>query len=67
VEAPKGLTPNYANRLERYSGPIFLSHGEEDQVWTVECTRRLEARLRASGGDPEVHTLLRRRGASRQM
>jgi dipeptidyl aminopeptidase/acylaminoacyl peptidase len=51
----EGLTPTTPIELERYSGPVFLSHGEEDQVWTVECTRRLEARLRASGRDPEVH------------
>jgi pimeloyl-ACP methyl ester carboxylesterase len=51
----EGLTPTTPIELERYSGPIFLSHGDKDQVWTVECTRRLEARLRASGGDPEVH------------
>jgi dipeptidyl aminopeptidase/acylaminoacyl peptidase len=51
----EGLTPTTLIELERYSGPVFLSHGEEDQVWTVECTRRLEARLRASGRNPEVH------------
>jgi dipeptidyl aminopeptidase/acylaminoacyl peptidase len=49
------LTPTTPIELERYAGPIFLSHGEKDQVWTVECTRRLEALLRASGRDPEVH------------
>jgi len=49
------LTPTTPIELERYAGPIFLSHGEQDQVSTVECTRRLEARLRSSGRDPEVH------------
>jgi dipeptidyl aminopeptidase/acylaminoacyl peptidase len=49
------LTPTTPIELERYAGPVFLSHGEQDQVWTVDCTRRLEARLRASGRDPEVH------------
>jgi len=49
------LTPTTSIELERYAGPVFLSHGEQDQVWTVECTRRLESRLRASGRDPEVH------------
>lgn len=51
----EGLTPTTPIELERYSGPVFLSHGEADQVWTVECTRRLEARLRAAGRHPEVH------------
>jgi dipeptidyl aminopeptidase/acylaminoacyl peptidase len=49
------LTPTTPIELERYAGPVFLSHGEDDQVWSVECTRRLEHRLRSSGRDPEVH------------
>jgi dipeptidyl aminopeptidase/acylaminoacyl peptidase len=51
----EGLAPTTPIELERYTGPVFLSHGEADQVWTVECTRRLEARLRAAGRNPEVH------------
>jgi dipeptidyl aminopeptidase/acylaminoacyl peptidase len=49
------LTPTTPIELERYPGPVFLSHGEDDQVWSVDCTRRLERRLRSSGRDPEVH------------
>jgi dipeptidyl aminopeptidase/acylaminoacyl peptidase len=51
----EGLTPTTPIELERYSGPVLLSHGEDDRVWSVACTRRLEARLRASGRDPEIH------------
>lgn len=54
-DSSEGLTPTTPIELELYSGPVFLSHGEADLVWTVECTRRLEARLRAAGRDPEVH------------
>jgi dipeptidyl aminopeptidase/acylaminoacyl peptidase len=49
------LLPTTPIEIERYDGPIFLSHGEADQVWTVECTRRLETRLRNAGRAPEVH------------
>jgi dipeptidyl aminopeptidase/acylaminoacyl peptidase len=51
----EAMTPTTPIELERYSGPIFLSHGEDDRVWSVECTRRLEIRLRSSGRDPEVY------------
>jgi dipeptidyl aminopeptidase/acylaminoacyl peptidase len=51
----EGLFPTMPIELERYPGPVFLSHGEKDDLWTVECTRRLEARLRAAGRNPEVH------------
>lgn len=51
----EGLTPTTPIELERYCGPIFLDHGEDDQVWSVDCTRRLELRLKSSGRDPEVY------------
>jgi dienelactone hydrolase len=50
-----GLLPTTPIEVERYAGPVFLSHGEADQVWTVECTRRLETRLKAAGRSPEVY------------
>ncbi|MBV9248115.1 MAG: prolyl oligopeptidase family serine peptidase [Acetobacteraceae bacterium] len=49
------LKPTTPIEIERYAGPLYLSHGEADSVWTVECTRRLEARLRAAGREPEVY------------
>ena len=51
----EGLTPTTPIELERYAGPVFLSHGEDDKMYSVECTRRLEIRLRSSGRVPEVH------------
>lgn len=50
-----GLEPTRPIEIERYDGPLFLSHGEADPVWTVDCTRRLERRLREAGRTPEVH------------
>jgi dipeptidyl aminopeptidase/acylaminoacyl peptidase len=53
--ASDDLKPTTPIEVERYPGPLYLSHGEVDSVWSVECTRRLEARLRAAGREPEVH------------
>lgn len=50
-----GLKPATPIEIERYDGPLLISHGVEDKVWTVDCTRRLEARMRAAGREPEVH------------
>jgi dipeptidyl aminopeptidase/acylaminoacyl peptidase len=50
-----GLAPGDAIEIERYSGPLFISHGEADDVWPVERSRRLEARLKAAGRNPEIH------------
>jgi dipeptidyl aminopeptidase/acylaminoacyl peptidase len=43
--------------LERYEGPVFLSHGRRDMVWPSSHTEELEARLRAAKRDVEVHYL----------
>jgi dipeptidyl aminopeptidase/acylaminoacyl peptidase len=48
------LLPTTPIEIERFPGALFLSHGTDDQVWSVEMTRRLEARLRRKGRDPEV-------------
>lgn len=49
------LKPTTPIEIKRYSGPVFISHGEADDVWSVECTRRLEARLKAANRNPEVY------------
>ena len=51
------LQPTTPIEIEQYDGPLFLSHGEDDRVWTVECTKRLEQRLINAGKSPEVHVL----------
>lgn len=50
-----GFVPTTPIEVERYAGPILLAQGTEDEVWSSEMTRRLEARLRAGGRHPEVH------------
>lgn len=49
------LKPTTPIEIERYQGPVFLSHGTEDRVWDVAMTRRLEKRLLSSGRPAEVH------------
>jgi dipeptidyl aminopeptidase/acylaminoacyl peptidase len=41
--------------IERFDGPLFLSHGTRDATWSVEMTRRLWERLKQHGRTPEVH------------
>ena len=50
-----GIMPGTPIKIENYEGPLFLSHGTEDMMWSCEMTRRIEKRLRASGRSPEVH------------
>lgn len=49
------LLPTTPIEIERYPGPLFLSHGTADRVWSVDMTRRLVARLERHGRTPEVH------------
>lgn len=50
-----GLMPGTPIAIERYSGPLMISHGEDDDVWSVDRTRQLEARLKEAGRTPFVH------------
>lgn len=49
------LKPGQHIEIERFDGPLFISHGEDDDVWSVDRSRRLEARIRSAGYRPEVH------------
>jgi acetyl esterase/lipase len=51
------LLPTTPIEIERYAGPLFLSHGTRDTMWSAAMTRRLEARLQQAGRTPEVHLL----------
>ncbi|WP_119166924.1 alpha/beta hydrolase family protein [Algihabitans albus] len=51
----EALRPTTPIEIERYTGPVFLSHGSADKMWSCEMTRRLEQRLTAAGRSPEVH------------
>jgi dipeptidyl aminopeptidase/acylaminoacyl peptidase len=50
-----GLLPTMPIEIERFDGPLFLSHGTADRVWSVDMTRRLVKRLHSHGRNPEVH------------
>ena len=49
------LEPGSPIEIERYEGPLFISHGEQDTLWGADRTERLAERLRAAGRTPEVH------------
>lgn len=53
----EALLPTQAIEIERYDGPLFLSHGTDDSVWSASMTERLADRLRQGGRSPEVHLL----------
>ena len=42
-------------QIELYEGPVFLSHGTEDKMWSVEMTKRLEEKLKNRKSHFEVH------------
>ena len=50
-----GLAPDTLIPVERYAGPLQISHGEEDEVWSVERTQRLETRLSTAGRLPTIY------------
>lgn len=50
-----GVLPGAPIQIERYEGALFLSHGTEDQTWSVERTKRLESRLASFGRKVETH------------
>ena len=59
-EAPAWLVdgkpkPNGAIEIEKYQGPVFLSHGTADELWDAGQTRALERRLERNGKRAEVH------------
>lgn len=47
--------PGTTIEIEHYTGPVFLSHGAVDELWSAEMTANLAARLRAAGRSPELH------------
>jgi dipeptidyl aminopeptidase/acylaminoacyl peptidase len=49
------LLPTTNIEIERFAGPLFLSHGTKDETWSVDMTRRLWNRLNRHGRSPEVH------------
>ncbi len=51
----EALSPGMQIEIERYNGPVFISHGTSDEIWSVDRTRRIEARLQGANRNPEVH------------
>ncbi|MTH99892.1 S9 family peptidase [Roseibium sp. RKSG952] len=49
------LLPTTPIAIEAYPGPVLLSHGLKDDVWSPEMTMRLAERLKAHGRSADVH------------
>jgi dipeptidyl aminopeptidase/acylaminoacyl peptidase len=43
-----------ALEIEQYEGPVFISHGTQDEIWPALFSRTLEQRLRQAGREVEV-------------
>jgi dipeptidyl aminopeptidase/acylaminoacyl peptidase len=52
VRRPASFTPI---EIERYEGPLFISHGTNDRMWSVEMSRRIVNRLSQHGKKPAIH------------
>jgi acetyl esterase/lipase len=42
--------------IEAFGGPVFLSVGDQDEIWPAEMAPRLAEQLRVAGRAPEFHT-----------
>ena len=49
------LLPTTPIAIEAYEGPIFISHGTKDTLWSYCMSKRLAERLKAAGRKPELH------------
>lgn len=49
------LLPTSPIAMEHYKGPLFLSTGTNDKVWSPKMTRRLEARRKTANLPVEAH------------
>lgn len=49
------ILPGSPIEIEAYSGPVFLSVGDQDEIWPADMTPRLADRIRHTGRSPEVH------------
>ena len=43
------IRPGLPIKIEDYAGPVILSHGEQDKVWSYRQTERPEKRLVEAG------------------
>jgi len=49
------LKPTTPIEIERFAGPVMLTAGAKDPMWSSDQTKRLAQRLKAAGREPEVH------------
>jgi len=51
----KFLTHGTRIEIELYRGPVFLAHGDKDELWSHKRTLAIQKTLESSGATPEVH------------
>jgi dipeptidyl aminopeptidase/acylaminoacyl peptidase len=51
----EGLLPTTPIAIEPYQGPVFISHGLKDTLWSHRMSERLADRLSKAGNAPELH------------
>jgi dienelactone hydrolase len=49
------IPANKRIEIEKYDGPILITVGDQDEVWPVDQTKRIEATLKEAGKKPEIH------------
>ncbi|MBK9324447.1 MAG: dienelactone hydrolase family protein [Bdellovibrionaceae bacterium] len=51
----KNISAGTRIEIEKYDGPILITVGENDEVWPVDQTRKIEATLKTANRKPEIH------------
>ncbi|MBL7545542.1 MAG: prolyl oligopeptidase family serine peptidase [Bdellovibrionaceae bacterium] len=51
----QAIPANFRIPVENIEVPVFISHGLNDDVWSVEKTKKIEASMRSANKMPEVH------------
>ncbi|MEM7172362.1 MAG: alpha/beta hydrolase [Pseudomonadota bacterium] len=57
-DSSAGLEPGTPISLSHYKGPLFLSHGEADDVWSADCTRALAHQRAVAGQESATEVYL---------
>ncbi len=51
----EAISPNQRIEIEKYPGPIFVTHGTKDEWWGPERSLKIKLTLEKAGRRPEVH------------
>ncbi|MCC6276516.1 MAG: prolyl oligopeptidase family serine peptidase [Oligoflexia bacterium] len=51
----EGLSEDTRIPIERFKGPVLVTHGAKDPIWTVDKAKNIQKSLKKRGGTFEVH------------